>query len=118
MLCTGVVAFVQLRQIPVVATAVLGATLGGSYLIWRPDHATALAHWIGIGRGADLVFYVWVLVSFAVALMLYLGLRKQQAAITSVARAIALFEADRRGKERRVRKIKKPRSLESSPNKR
>ena len=86
-------AFVQLRQIPLVASAVICATLFGGYLIWNPEHATSLAHLFGIGRGTDLVLYVWVLISFALVLVLYFNSREQFQIVTVLARAIALAEA-------------------------
>jgi hypothetical protein len=86
-------AFVQLRQIPLVASAVICAALFGGYLIWNPEHATSLAHLFGIGRGTDLVLYVWVLISFALMLVLYFNSREQFQIVTVLVRAIALAEA-------------------------
>jgi hypothetical protein len=86
-------AFVQLRQIPLVASAVICAALFGGYLIWNPDHATSVAHLFGIGRGTDLVLYVWMLISFALMLVLYFNSRKQFQIVTVLVRAIALAEA-------------------------
>jgi len=86
-------AIVQLRQIPLVGAVVICAALFGGYLIWSPEQATAMAHWLGVGRGTDLVLYVWVLISFAVMLILYFNSREQLQSVTSLARAIALAEA-------------------------
>ena len=66
----------------------------GAYLIWMPAEATVLAHSLGIGRGADLILYVWVLISFASLLVLYLNIKGQDQTITALARKIALLEAD------------------------
>lgn len=86
-------ACVQLRQIPLVGVAVICAALFGGYLIWSPEQATAMAHWLGVGRGTDLILYVWVLISFAVMLILYFNSREQLQSVTALARAIALAEA-------------------------
>jgi hypothetical protein len=86
-------ACVQLRQIPLVGVAVICAALFGGYLIWSPEQATTIAHWLGVGRGTDLVLYVWVLISFVVMLILYLNSREQLQIVTALARAIALAEA-------------------------
>jgi len=88
----ALVAFAQLRQIPLVGAPVLCAAFFGGYLVWMPDNATAIAHSIGIGRGADLILYVWVLISCAILLILYLNIRRQAEIITALARAIALSE--------------------------
>ena len=87
------VAFAQLSQIPVVGLVVICAALFGGYIVWVPDHATYLANLIGIGRGADLLLYVWVLISCAILLLLYLNLREQSQLITALARKMALAEA-------------------------
>jgi small membrane protein len=93
LLAIVLMAFVQVRQIPLVGAAVISAALFGGYLIWNPDNATAMAHWFGVGRGTDLVLYVWVLISSAVMLILYLNSREQFQIVTGLARAIALAEA-------------------------
>jgi hypothetical protein len=86
-------AFVQLRRIPLVGAAVICAALFGGYLVWIPQHATLIAHLIGVGRGTDLVLYVWVLISFAILFVLYLNTREQFQIITVLARTVALAEA-------------------------
>jgi small membrane protein len=89
------VAFVQLPRIPLVGGAVISVALFGAYIVWMPDHATYLAHLVGIGRGADLVLYVWVLISCAILLLFYLQLREQLQLITALARRMALAGAAR-----------------------
>jgi small membrane protein len=89
------VAFAQLPQIPVVGGIAICAALFGAYIVWLPDHATYLANLVGIGRGADLVLYVWVLISCAILLLLYLNLRAQLQLITALARKMALADAAR-----------------------
>ena len=89
------VAFAQLPQIPVVGSVVICAALFGGYIVWAPGDANYLAHLIGIGRGADLLLYVWVLISCAVLLLLYLNLREQSQLITALARRMALAETVR-----------------------
>lgn len=89
------VAFAQLTQIPLVGGGAICAALFGAYIVWLPDHATYLANLVGVGRGADLVLYVWVLISCAILLLLYLNLREQFHLITTLARRMALAEAAR-----------------------
>ena len=86
-------AIVQLRRIPLVGAAVICAALFGGYLVWIPQHATLIAHSIGVGRGTDLLLYVWVLISFAILFVLYLNTREQFQIITVLARTVALAEA-------------------------
>ena len=94
------IAFAQLPQIPLVGSIAIVAAVFGAYIVWMPDHATYLANLIGIGRGADLVLYVWVLISSAVLLLLYLNIREQLQLITELVRSMALAEARRPSKKR------------------
>jgi hypothetical protein len=77
------------RLIPVAMT-----TIGvvGLYFVWLPDHANDLAHLVGVGRGADLVLYCWILISLIVALNLHIVARSNLRLITELARYIALSE--------------------------
>jgi hypothetical protein len=46
------------RRSPVVAWLSIAAAMAGLYFTWVPEHATFLAQWTGIGRGADVVLCV------------------------------------------------------------
>ena len=89
------------RRSPVVAWLAIVAALAGLYFTWVPDHATFLAQWAGIGRGVDLVLYVWVCITLIVLLNLHLKLRTQMELVTELARSIALADA-------RLRRTRKP----------
>jgi small membrane protein len=93
LLAVMLAAFTQFPQIPLVGGVVIWAALFGAYLVWMPDHATYLANVVGIGRGADLLLYVWILISCAILLLLYLNLREQAQLITTLARKMALSDA-------------------------
>jgi len=94
------------RRSPVVAWLSIAAAMAGFYFIWVPEHATFLAHWAGIGRGVDLVIYVWVGITLIVLLNLHLKLRTQMELITVLARTIALAQAqpNRKPERRRLRR--------------
>lgn len=75
-------------------SALIGlAALAGLYFVWQPDSANRLANDVGIGRGADLILYVWVILSMLVGLNLHLRLRTQAEQTTRLARALAILEA-------------------------
>jgi hypothetical protein len=65
----------------------------GLYFVWLPEQATTVARYVGVGRGADLVLYVWVVLSMAIGLNLHLKLNAQLRVITDLARHVALQEA-------------------------
>jgi small membrane protein len=81
------------RRSPVVAWLSIAAAFAGIYFIWMPEHATSLAKWAGIGRGVDLVLYLWVCITLIVLLNLHLKLRTQMELVTVLARTIALADA-------------------------
>jgi len=98
MLLLGVVAYAasERRRSPVVAWLSIIAAAAGLYFTWTPDHATQVAMWAGVGRGVDLILYIWVCISLIVLLNLHLKLRSQMELVTVMARTIALAEARRR----------------------
>jgi small membrane protein len=102
MLLIGVVVYaaIERRRSPVVAVLSIIAAAAGLYFSWTPDHATQVAVWAGVGRGVDLILYIWVCISLIVLLNLHLKLRSQMELVTVMARMIALAEARRRFPEK------------------
>lgn len=88
-------AWSSFRRAPQIGLLVAVAALAGLYFVWLPDHATWLAARVGIGRGVDLILYVWVVVSLLAILNLHLLIRAQLEMITTLARKLALAEAER-----------------------
>jgi small membrane protein len=86
-------AWSEYRRSPAVAVMTLAVTSAGMYFVWMPDHSTELAELVGIGRGVDLILYTWVCISLIVLLNLHLKLRTQMELITTLARKIAIAEA-------------------------
>ena len=80
----------EYRRSPVVTLLSVAASLAGLYFVWMPSHSTWLAEFVGVGRGADLILYIWVCISLMVVLNLHLKLRAQQEIITKLARTIAI----------------------------
>jgi small membrane protein len=81
------------RQAPIIGFLSATVALGGLYFVWLPFHATWLAELAGIGRGVDLILYVWVVISLIVLLNLHLKLRMQNETITALARELAIANA-------------------------
>jgi hypothetical protein len=85
-----VYAWVEYRRSPIVALLSVAASLTGLYFVWIPSHSTLVAEFVGIGRGVDLILYVWVCISLIMLLNLHLKLRTQHELITKLARTIAM----------------------------
>jgi small membrane protein len=89
-----VYAWSEQRRVPLVATCTIIAAVGGLYFVWFPSQANQLAELVGIGRGADLILYMWVLISLLILFNLHLKLRSQMELITELARDVALLQAE------------------------
>ena len=98
---TGLYAWVAARRSPQISALVAAAAAAGMYFVWLPAHATWIAEAVGIGRGVDLILYVWVVISLLAILNLHLTLRAQLELITVLTRRIAIAEAEfsQRGSE-------------------
>ncbi len=62
----------------------------GTLLILVPDATTNIAHFLGVGRGADLVFYVSLLFLFVACFHFYLRFKRTEEQITLLTRELAL----------------------------
>ncbi len=59
-----------------------------------PDILVRAAHFLGIGRGADLVLYLSVIFSFAAFFVTYLRFRRVDEQLTKLVRHIAIRDAE------------------------
>jgi hypothetical protein len=82
------------RSLPVVRLGLFAVVLVGYLFIWIPELTTKIAGLVGIGRGADLIVYVWIIVNLFLILRLHIKLREQSEAFTALARQIALQGAE------------------------
>lgn len=83
----GVGSVILLRG-PVVLIALVGA-----YFVWNPDQANVVAQLVGIGRGADLLLYSWVLISIFVIASFHVRQKMMMDSVTRLVRHLALREA-------------------------
>jgi small membrane protein len=93
LLLITIYAWTERSRAPVVGFGAMLAATAGLYFVWLPSHATWLAKQAGIGRGVDLILYVWVVISLLVILNLHLKLRSQMELITILAREAAIASA-------------------------
>jgi hypothetical protein len=83
-------AWAEHRRAPLIGTIAVLVAAAGLYFVWLPAHASWLAAFVGIGRGVDLILYVWLVISLIMFLDLHLKLRSQTEVITTLAREIAI----------------------------
>jgi hypothetical protein len=89
-----VYAWSEQRRVPLVAVCTMIAATAGLYFVWFPSQANELADLVGVGRGADLILYLWVLISLLILFNLHLKLRSQMELITEISREIALLRTE------------------------
>ena len=80
------------RRSPITLIAVLGAG-SGLLFVWNPELANRMAEMLGVGRGADLIFYCWVMISIALFLTVHFKLRQMNECLTELVRETAISEA-------------------------
>ena len=93
-------ASMQRQKTRLLSKAISIVALTGIYFVLFPEHTNELAHFVGVGRGADLVLYCWLVISIIVSLNLQSQILQLQRLITELAREMALkdpVEAPRRG---------------------
>lgn len=84
------------RTTSALVRALILAVIGtGGVFVWIPEQTNVLAGALGVGRGADLVLYFWVVITLGVILVLYLKVIRMGRRMTELTRAIALAQARR-----------------------
>ena len=76
-----------------IAAGLLAMASVGVGFVWFPEAGTRIAHALGVGRAADMVFYSYTALSFLMILNLALKQREQHQEITRLARYIAKANA-------------------------
>lgn len=73
-----------------VGTSICVTCVAGLCFVWFPEFATYIANQVGVGRGADLIFYIFIILSLFVMFSLYIRLDKINDALTVLVRNEAL----------------------------
>jgi len=90
-----VYALSQRRRSRLVSLVIMASAVAGGFFFVFPDTTNLIAHRLGVGRGVDLITYVFIVISLAAILNLHLRLRAASEVATDLARAIALISARR-----------------------
>jgi hypothetical protein len=90
LVAVAVLVAVQRTASRLVQFGVLAVILVGAYFVWMPEQANVLAHAVGVGRGADLLFYLWVVITLALIMFMYLKIQRLARRVTQLTRAMAL----------------------------
>jgi small membrane protein len=100
LLITGVVLvavyfFVRLHNSVLDILLLLALVSAAVVFIFFPDATNRIAHKLGVGRGADLVFYLSIIIFWFVILKLYVRIRQLEKIVTDVVRKDALHEQEK-----------------------
>ncbi len=85
---------VQSRSHRILRFTMTISVLLGLIFTWMPTLSNKIANYLGVGRGADLIFYIWILVSMLALVALYFSFNRNNKQITELTRALALHVAD------------------------
>ena len=89
----GAVCLSTLRRQGASRLAVLALLGLGLACVLNPDLTNRAAHFVGVGRGTDLVMYLGTLGGAYIGLLLYARIRSLDRKITELNRAIAIGSA-------------------------
>lgn len=64
-----------------------------------PDTTTTVAHWVGVGRGADLILYLLVIAFLSYAVVSYRRMNIFENRITDLARELAIARSQPQGSQ-------------------
>jgi len=76
------------------AFAWIALWIAAAVAIARPSITIAVAHFLGIGRGADLVFYCAILGMLIALFVIYLRFKRLEREITTIVRHLALRDEE------------------------
>ena len=82
------------------AVFILAILIAGIVLVIAPELSNKIAHVLGIGRGADMVFYLSNVFFLFIILKLYAKVRKLEAMMTGKFREKAIEESSRQEEKR------------------
>jgi hypothetical protein len=85
--------FVRLHNSILDFLLLLCMVTAAAVFIFSPGLTNTIAHRLGVGRGADLVFYLSIVIFWFVILKLYVRIRRLEKIVTDVVRKDALEEA-------------------------
>lgn len=72
-------------------------SLAAIFFILFPDYTTDIAAWLGVSRGADLLFYCCILFFLFIAIKLFARIRRLEKTLTELVRRQAKDEAKKPG---------------------
>lgn len=82
--------FSQRQKSRLIAWTIGAVALAGIYFVLFPNQTSTIATLVGVGRGADLVVYCWLVISLIVSVNLQFKILALREQVTEIARELAL----------------------------
>lgn len=83
-------AYLQRKKSGLISLAIIAVSVGGVLAVLAPDASTVVARAVGVGRGADLVVYCWIVITLLVSVNLQFKILQLQRNLTVLTRELAL----------------------------
>jgi hypothetical protein len=99
LIVTGIYMYLRLRTSLSDILLIVLFIVAGIFFVLFPEYTNQLAKLVGVGRGADLIFYLGFLFMFFVILKLYSRIRKLEQHLTESVRKKSIDEAKEPGKK-------------------
>jgi small membrane protein len=90
----GWLVFLRRSKLPFHIVLVLVMLGAGVWMVLFPDHTDAVANYMGVGRGADLVSYLFEITAMFVLIHYYTKFVEVQRQLTDLTREMAILRAD------------------------
>src|SRR6185437_16887620 len=88
-------AFLQRRKSRLISNVITLTAATGIFFVAFPDYSNSLANYVGIGRGADLILYCWLAISFLISVNLQFKILDLHENVIQLTRALAIQSAER-----------------------
>ena len=98
-LFSGAYAYKKLRSSYLDAFFIFITICTGLFFTFLPNLSNKVAHFLGVGRGADMIFYLSILFFGFIILKLYAKIRKLERHLTQLIREESLRRAEERNSQ-------------------
>ena len=94
-LCAGLAfalfyAYLQRRKSRAISIGIMLVAAAGMVAVLAPEVSNAVAQVVGVGRGADLVVYCWIVITLLVSVNLQFKILQLQQSLTVLTRELAV----------------------------
>jgi hypothetical protein len=90
----GWLVFLRRNKLPIHIVIVFGLLGAGGWAVLFPDQTDQVANYVGVGRGVDLITYLFEITALFVLIHYYTKFVELQRQLTDLTREMAILRAD------------------------